>query len=79
MPETEKYVTPDQMQDVMERINRGIPVDPASINVGLSLSSQTLTLTKPDGTVDAVDLPSSGGGGTGLTTDDIAALDTYLA
>ena len=29
--ETEKYVTPDQMRDVVERINRGIPVDPASV------------------------------------------------
>ena len=45
----------------------------------LSLSGQTLTLTKPDGAVEAVELPSGGDGGTGLTTDDIAALDTYLA
>ena len=60
MSETEKYVTPDQMREVVERINRGIPVDPASVNVGLSLSGQTLTLAKPDGTVDDVDLPSGG-------------------
>ena len=79
MPETEKYVTPDQMRDVVDTINRGFPVDPASVNIGLSLSGQKLTLTKPDGTVEAVELPSGGGGGTGITTEDIAALDTYLA
>ena len=80
MPETEKYVTPDQMRDVVDAINRGFPIDPASVNVGLSLSGQKLTLTKPDGTLQTVDLPAStGGGGTGFTTDDIAALDTYLA
>ena len=78
MPEPEKYVTPEQLIPVIDMINRGVRVDPASVNVGLSLSGSTLTLTKPDGTVEAVDLPS-GGGGTGFTTDDIAALDTYLA
>ena len=68
MSETEKYVTPDQMRDVVDAINR-FPIDPASVNVGLSLSGQKLTLTRPDGTVDAVDLPSGGGTLTPSTTD----------
>lgn len=71
MSETEKYVTPDQMRDVVERINLGVPIDPASVNVGLSLSGQKLTLTKPDGTVDAVDLPSGGGGTLTPSTTDV--------
>ena len=79
MSEPMKYVTPDQMRDVVERITHGVKVDPSSVDVGLSLSGSTLTLTKPDGTVESVELPSGGGGGTGITTDDIAALDTYLA
>lgn len=74
MPEPEKYVTPDQMRDVVDTINRGLPVDPASVNIGLSLSGQKLTLTKPDGTVDAVDLPS-GGTGAGGETPSLAAAD----
>ena len=73
MPEPEKYVTPDQMRDVIDTINRGFP-DPASVNIGLSLSGQKLTLTKPDGTVDAVDLPS-GGTGAGGETPSLAAAD----
>ena len=74
MPEPMKYVTPDQMRDVVDTINRGLPVDPASIDIGLSLSGQKLTLTKPDGTVDAVDLPS-GGTGAGGETPSLAAAD----
>lgn len=63
MPEPEKYVTPEQLIPVIDMINRGVRVDPASVNVGLSLSGSTLTLTKPDGTVEAVYLPSGGGTG----------------
>lgn len=76
MSEPEKYVTPDQMRDVVERINRGFPVDPASVNIGLSLSGQKLTLTKPDGQVDAVYLPNGGDDGTTYTAPafDAAAL-----
>lgn len=48
--------------------NHGASV-PASVNIGLSLSGQTLTLTKPDGTLQTVDLPSGGGTLTPSTTD----------
>ena len=78
MPEPEKYVTPDQMREVVERINRGIPVDPASVNVGLSLSGSTLTLTKPDGTMQTVGLPSGGGGGGEVPSLSTADLDNLM-
>ena len=78
MSETEKYVTPDQMRDVVERINRGVRVDQASVNVGLSLSGSTLTLTRPDGTVEAVELPSGGGGGGEVPTLATADLDNFM-
>ena len=77
MPEPEKYVTPDQMRDVIDMINRGVRVDPSSVDVGLSLSGQTLTLTRPDGTLQTVDLPSGGTGGTGGSVDFTTAIN-YL-
>ena len=77
MPEPMKYVTPDQMRDVVERITHGVKVDPSSVDVGLSLSGSTLTLTKPDGTVESVELPS--GGGTGeVPTLATADLDNLM-
>ena len=69
MPETEKYVTPDQMREVMERINSGVPVDPASVTIDLAVSGSTLTLTLPDGTAKTATLPSGGGTLTPSTTD----------
>ena len=69
MSETEKYVTPDQMREVVERINRGIPVDPESVNIDLAVSGSTLTLTLPGGTAKTATLPSGGGTLTPSTTD----------
>ena len=69
MSETEKYVTPDQMRDVVDAINRGFPIDPASVNIDLAVSGSTLTLTLPDGTAKTATLPSGGGMLTPSTTD----------
>ena len=69
MSETEKYVTPDQMRDVIDMINRGVRVDPASVNIDLAVSGSTLTLTLPDGTAKTATLPSGGGTLTPSTTD----------
>ena len=79
MSETEKYVTPTQLKSVVDKISAAgiIGGDPELVD--LSVSGSTLTLTLPGGVAKSATLPSGGGGGTGITTDDIAALDTYLA
>ena len=75
MPEPKKYVTPAQLEALKDAINAagglgGGGGGGGGTVVGLSLSGSTLTLTKPDGTVEAVYLPSGGG------TGEVPALST---
>ena len=77
MPD-QKFVTPEQLRPVIDMINRGVKVDPSSVDVGLSLSGSTLTLTKPDGTMQTVGLPSGGGGGGEVPSLSTADLDNLM-